>query len=138
MYIYIYIYHIGHTHSLFLSLTCVCMYSLSRYAIGMSCTCAVDAGDVRHTHRYRSVLVCTQQIAEAEAMIKLSHVLVGYTRQLMTVEFKEFEQPTSFKAYTTVIKRPMDLKTILDKAERYAYSSRHPWAEVYVHLSACI
>ena len=68
-------------------------------------------------------------IMQAEAMLGLSRKLVGWTQALMTAEFEAFVLPVTIKGYTHEVKKPMDLSTMMSKAESYCYSSRDGWLE---------
>jgi hypothetical protein len=82
-------------------------------------------------------------IVEAEAMIALGRKLAAWTQALMTAEveqpqtptstkvlkFEAFVAPVTTKEYSTVIKQPMDLKSVMSKAQSYSYCSHHGWLE---------
>eukprot|EP00802_Teleaulax_amphioxeia_P000375 Tamp_00375.p2 GENE.Tamp_00375~~Tamp_00375.p2 ORF type:complete len:861 (+),score=154.95 Tamp_00375:4039-6621(+) len=82
-------------------------------------------------------------IVEAEAMMGLGRKLAAWTQELLTSEVEQPQTPTSMrvrefeafatalvsKEYTNVVKQPMDLKTMLRRAESYSYCSHRGWLE---------
>ena len=68
-------------------------------------------------------------LAEAEAMIRLADRLLEITRQLITSEFENFKVALNSKQYTSVIKRPMGLSSIIERATSFSYCSRHGFME---------
>ena len=75
-------------------------------------------------------LTAAVAVKEAEAMVQLADVLHQVATDLVdNKRYGEFRQAPNNKEYQGVVRQPMDLVTVRNKAKEFSYSSREPFLE---------